>query len=192
MKKQRISDDNYETPKWAIRRFLEKFPQIKQVPYILEPSAGNGKIIEVIKEFNPNAIIYANELREECRPSLESLTSQVTIQDYLLSPPAKHFPLIIGNPPFSLAMEFIEHSLKKGSVVAFLLRVNFLASNKRVKFMQEHTPSIYVLPNRPSFVHGKTDMTEYAWFVWEPLENVKLLPTVHILDATSKEERKLG
>ena len=77
---------------------------------------------------------------------------------------------MIGNPPYSLAMEFIDRAMKvyPSASVAFLLRLNFAASAGRARFMRESRPSVYVLPNRPSFTaSGKTDSIEYAWFVWD-------------------------
>ena len=48
-----------------------------------------------------------------------------------------------------------------------LLRLNWLGSEDRAAWLRRHPPSVYVLPNRPSFVEGGgTDATEYAWFIW--------------------------
>jgi hypothetical protein len=85
--------------------------------------------------------------------------------------------LIIANPPFSLAQEFLECALRirEASIpeieppptVAFLLRLNFMGSQKRYHFWNEaERPKIRVLSERPSFTGGGTDMTDYAWFIW--------------------------
>lgn len=60
------------------------------------------------------------------------------------------------------------HNPTMSDVVCMLLRVNFLGSQKRAAWMRANTPSVYVLPKRPSFKSdGKTDATEYAWFLWD-------------------------
>jgi hypothetical protein len=76
--------------------------------------------------------------------------------------------LIITNPPFSLAQEFINHSLKHASCTILLLRVNFLASIKRYEWWKQIPPTaLHILSKRPSFTGSGTDATDYAWFVWD-------------------------
>lgn len=76
-----------------------------------------------------------------------------------------------GNPPYSLALDFINKSLEllhPGGLLIFLLRTNFLESEKRFKWWQEHPLSgLYTLHKRPSFTGRGTDATSYSWFVWE-------------------------
>lgn len=79
-----------------------------------------------------------------------------------------HPDWIITNPPFSLAMEFLQKSLTEAENVAYLLRLNFLGSRKRREFWQAHPPTaLVVLAERPCFTgNGATDSCEYAWFIW--------------------------
>lgn len=74
----------------------------------------------------------------------------------MLAPP---YDCIITNPPYSLAEEFLRKSLEIAPVVCFLLRLNFLGSQKRAAFLSKNPPDVYVLSERPSFVNGKTDST---------------------------------
>ena len=90
-----------------------------------------------------------------------------TVAERAMPAPAQPFDVALGNPPFNLALEVIQHAMTMSSIVCMLLRINFLASQKRAAWMRENTPSIYVLPRRPSFTGGKTDATEYAWFLWD-------------------------
>lgn len=79
----------------------------------------------------------------------------------------QNFSLVISNPPYGDAEKFVEHALKIGTEVCFLLRLNWLASKKRAAFHRAHPSDVFVLPKRPSFTDdGRTDATEYAWFVW--------------------------
>jgi len=49
-----------------------------------------------------------------------------------------------------------------------LLRLNFLASQRRAKWWAAQKPNaLLVLSKRPSFLaSNKTDATDYAWFYW--------------------------
>jgi hypothetical protein len=81
--------------------------------------------------------------------------------------------LIIGNPPYKHAEEFVHKSLSlllADGVLCYLLRLNFLEGQKRhTTLWNIHKPSLVaVCSKRPSFTeNGKTDMTAYAYFVWQ-------------------------
>ncbi len=79
--------------------------------------------------------------------------------------------VIAGNPPYKLAEQFVRKSLRcvrSGGTVAFLLRLSFLESAKRIGLWSSFPPvHVYVLAERPSFTaDGRTDSAAYAWFVW--------------------------
>ena len=86
--------------------------------------------------------------------------------------------LVYGNPPYSLAEEFVRKGLEFASdgYVFFLLRLAFLESKKRYfGLFKEHPPKrVYVLSRRPSFFssdpEGKkktTDAVSYALILWQ-------------------------
>jgi hypothetical protein len=128
------------------------------------------------------------------------------------------FDLVITNPPFALAMEFVEEALsitRFGGMVAMLLRLPWLASQKRAPWLRRHTPSVYVLPKRPSFYEGApptpqptlfgddaaedakgsgTDATDYAWMVWSKVDEngVERVPTVKILEIEPLVDRRVA
>jgi len=91
----------------------------------------------------------------------------------------KAFDLALGNPPYSLAEEFVRASLACSEQVIFLLRLAFLASEKRSTFFDEWRPtSVWVIPQRPAFgvpmsyeaEHGevnRNDSADYAFFCWD-------------------------
>lgn len=138
---------------------------------VLEPSAGNGQIVKVLREGGYDNRIDAVELRPEERGTLEALADNVTIGSFFDYEPDCGYDVIIGNPPYSLALDFINKSLEllhPGGLLIFLLRTNFLESEKRFKWWQEHPLSgLYTLHKRPSFTGRGTDATSYSWFVWE-------------------------
>jgi hypothetical protein len=102
--------------------------------------------------------------------------------------------VVITNPPYETAMDFIEHTLEviPNAHVAMLLRVNFAASAKRARIMRMFTPDVDVLPNRPSFSRsGTTDATEYGWFSWAPgAARRRSTGQFRVLATTNMKERK--
>lgn len=104
-----------------------------------------------------------------------------------------HYDVIITNPPFSLAMPFIQRSLELADHVVMLLRVNFLETEDRWDFMSKNAPDIYVLPQRPSFTpDGGTDATAYAWFHWPPESRGRRRGSLEVLSLTPRSERQSG
>lgn len=163
---KRSPADYYPTPAWCVHRLLDERLFLPGKHWH-EPCAGDGAIIRAVNE-RREVEWSATELREECRADLEPLTPRgLTIGDFTQAayPPAK-YDVIITNPPFSIARQIIEASLERALVVVALLRLNFLASEKRADLMRTNAPDVYVLPNRPSFTGEGTDSIEYAWFVW--------------------------
>ena len=185
----RNPDDFYETPAWCVHRFLEA----ARLPGGLwvEPSAGHGATIRAVNSVRTDVKWAGFEIRQEAYPHLEPLVTNhgsVTM-DFLKTTFIDTPAVILGNPPYSLAMEFVTHALYSGAHVALLLRLNFVGSAKRSKFFRECMPDVYVLPNRPSFTGGGTDATEYAWCHWLP-EHPRRQGIIEVLAETTAQERK--
>lgn len=174
--------DYYPTPAWCVRALLKTV----QLPggRWLEPAAGDGAIIRVVLEHRRDVSFAACDIDETHRPSLENagaalirIDDFVKLERYEPVPVTPYYQVVITNPPFSQAMEFTEAALRRAPVVVMLLRLNWLASQKRNAFLRENPPSVYVLPRRPSFTGTGTDATDYAWMVWG-----MGAPTVHVID----------
>lgn len=77
---------------------------------------------------------------------------------------------IITNPPFSLAVEFIEHSFALGiEYLALLLKTDFWCAAKRTALYNAHTPT------QIAFLNWKVDFTgegappmTMSWHIWTP------------------------
>lgn len=65
--RERKAYDFYATPPETIRAFLANFDGISSGDRILEPSAGNGQIVKVLREGGYDNQIDAVELRPEER-----------------------------------------------------------------------------------------------------------------------------
>lgn len=176
MATKRSAYDFYPTPATAIQSFLEadKDNWINNELYtVLEPCAGDGNIINELRKKYNNICIVGNEIDSSHDNQLNKSGANLIfhedfLQERLLS--YVQFDVIMTNPPFSLAQEFITKCLEdyKPRRTIMLLRLNFLASQKRKEFWQKYPPSrIYVLSKRPSFTGNGTDSQDYAWFVWD-------------------------
>lgn len=187
---ERLDQDAYETPVWVVRTLLQNvaLPGGRW----LEPCAGDGAIIRAVNGFVPSISWTAYEIRPGCGASLANLIgwTNVAIADFLDVQPKRigGYDVILTNPPFSLAAEFVNACLPLSNCVVFLQRLNFLGGASRAPFWRSHMPDVYVLPNRPSFVHGRTDSTEYAWFRWHGLKE-RTKGDVFVLPPLSVEER---
>jgi hypothetical protein len=82
----------------------------------------------------------------------------------------------VTNPPYRLALQFIEKALADGCpYAAFLLRTNFLESQKRKPFFEQNPPArIWVSSARLPTMHrdGWTgpkaaSNVAYAWIIWQ-------------------------
>lgn len=165
---ERKDSDYYPTPAWVTLRLLEHVPL--QGGVWIEPSAGEGHIIRAVNSARDDISWRAFELRPECGAPLRSMGLLPVIRDFLDGYPMRPgiATLALGNPPFSLAQEFIEQSLRVAPEVVFLLRLSFLESQKRQAFFEKHgVPDVFVLPERPSFIGEGTDSCAYAWMRWK-------------------------
>jgi len=159
----REKDDYYPTPPAAISALLavERFDG-----RILEPCCGDGAISRVLEEAGYE--VHSTDLIDR--------GYGVGGLDFL-SPayPATGCENIVTNPPYRLALEFVEKSLSLTSgKVAMLLRLAFLETERRRKLF-ERTPlaRVHVFSRRitmhPAGIprnQGK-GMIAFAWFVWD-------------------------
>lgn len=155
----RPESDFYPTPDSVVYDLFETVPKLD--PYTsgmtyLEPCYGSGKMYRHL----PVGSRWA-----ELDMGVDYLNTQFDKVD-----------CIITNPPFSLAKEFLEKSLTEATVVVYLLRLNFLSSQKRKEFWLKNKPtSLAVLSKRPSFTRdGKTDSSDYGWFIFDKTDKLKL------------------
>lgn len=165
---RRKPNDFYPTPDWCVDELLvELKPGCLEGKTFLEPCRGNSVIYDKVKVLKPRIRIW------------RELTKG---RDYLTTPTNYPDCAIITNPPFSLAQEFLDKSLREAQFVAYLLRINFLGGQCRHDWWQGLEPHhLYVLSRRPDFSGEGGDATEYAWFVWDNLDICIRKPGLHMI-----------
>lgn len=193
---QRSEADAYPTPAWAVRRLLEFYGEELPTGKWIEPGAGDGAIIRAVNSYADDTQRVhpdwtAVEIRGECEDMLLEVTPNVKIADFIASAESLgSFDVAITNPPFRLAREFIESSMKIADTVIMLLRLNYLSTSKRASFMRMFAPDVCILPDRPSFRgDGSTDSIEYAWMIWKS-PWTRSFGTWRVLDSTPASERR--
>ena len=175
----RHPDDFYATPAWAVDAVLPHLGPLGD-RWILEPSAGEGAIARRLIAAGAlperiTAVEFDAERADACRLSCPATYHR----DFLtFTPPisaARNTGLIVMNPPFTLAQEFVEralsHWLAPGGTCAALLRLAFACSKKRAAFRKAHPFDLLALASRPSFGLNKdgkpgTDSADYGWFLY--------------------------
>lgn len=161
--------DFYPTPRPYADQMLDLVGHFHEPPYVLDPGAGTGVFGDAVRAAYPEAVIAGTDLRPLPRPV--SYDYWQTGVDFLKMRPAPVFDLVVGNPPYKFAEQFVRlsmASLREGGRLVFLLRLAFLESERRLKLWRDYPlKEVWVFPKRPSFTgNGKSDATAYAAFVW--------------------------
>lgn len=193
---QRTPSDNYPTPSWVTRRFLEGPIELPGGLWY-EPCAGEGAIIDVVNAHRRDVKWCATEIREEARTVLDARCAEGVWQGSALERPMDSFgpvlpKVIITNPPFSLSWEMLNLWLRQfpDAYIVILQRLNFKGSQTRHPLMVTCPPDDYIVPDRPAFRgDGQTDSIEYAWFVWGPSPRKRPFGRSYMLALTPLEER---
>jgi hypothetical protein len=104
----------YPTPLNVVYKMLGKVADRKKNMTFLEPSAGSGNILEVVKNDSRFKKIYAIESNPDLVLTLQGKGYNVISNDFLTFEPTNTFDCIIMNPPFSNGDE---HLLKAWDII---------------------------------------------------------------------------
>lgn len=80
---KRKESDFYATPLDCIENILNNLELEGRGKYVLEPSAGNGNIVQILKNKYPDKNITSLELREEEYENLNYVSNKVIIDNFL-------------------------------------------------------------------------------------------------------------
>ena len=189
---KRVENDFYATNPKAVEKLLSNYSFNGCT--MLEPCVGQGHISNAVYDFyNNKPQITALDIVDRGYPN-------VIVQDFLTWETDKKFEMIVSNPPYSLAKEFVEKGMKLltdetrdtvNGQMAMFLKIQFLEGAKRKELFEKYPPKyIYVFRNRmatwnngePLDPNGKKWATTmcHAWFVWEKGSTTE--PVVRWLD----------
>ena len=170
-KNDRVEHDFYATNPKAVEMLLEKY-SFNNGKW-LEPCVGQGHIANVIKTKLNSEVLGIDIINRGYKNTI--------VEDFLEFQTDEKFDNIISNPPYSLAMEFVEKGmdlLTDNGQMAMFLKVQFLEGVKRKELFEKYPPKyIYVFRSRmatwnngnPTDKDGKRWATTmcHAWFIWE-------------------------
>ncbi|HEL1192748.1 TPA: class I SAM-dependent methyltransferase [Streptococcus equi subsp. zooepidemicus] len=168
----REQNDFYATPKEATELFLANH-DLTNFKSFLEPACGQGHISEVLREQFPDANITSCDLidRGYGLSNIDFLKLDVSLDKFV--------DVVITNPPFKLAVEFIKKALTVADhQVIMFLKIQFLETKTRqelfsttpLKYVYVHSKRVSPMRNgSPTDEKGKpwSSAMCFAWFVWQ-------------------------
>lgn len=168
------ANDFYVTPITDIVQFLQEMNRQIEVDMsgcILDPAAGGSRTDKTMSYPAAIAQTYSVPIEHIHTIDIREDSLADTKCDYLTTKLNYKPDVIITNPPFRYALEFVQKALedvKDGGYVIMLLRLNFLETKARKAFFDDYMPEyIFVHHKRMSFTaDGKTDSVAYAHYVW--------------------------
>ena len=160
--------DSFPTPPWATRTFLENTLGGKAAlsdMTCLEPACGQGHMSKVLKEYFNS--VDSSDIHNYGYGAVSDFTKTAFEPD--------SYDWVITNPPFKLAENFIDLSLKIARHgVAMLTRTVFIESKGRFErlFSQNPPSSFAQYVERVPMVKGRLDRkastaTGYGWLIWD-------------------------
>lgn len=162
--------DFYPTPLSVAQDALTYIPLTTNPSCILDPGAGTGVWGRAARGLFPKATITGIDMRPVPRPAAYNFWFT---GDYLLMDAAPAFDLVMGNPPYKYAEQFVRQAyrmLEPNGYLIMLLRMNFLEGQARADGLWRTHPlkQAVVCSKRVSFSgDGKTNATAYAYFIWQ-------------------------
>jgi hypothetical protein len=160
-KRERWDSDFYVEPQWVTQALLEA---ITFRGPIHDPAAGTGNIVTVAREFGYEATGSDKVDRRRGFPVQNFLTDRMFHRS------------LVFNAPYGQNEAFIAHALEMSGEFAALVRLPFLAGQKRWRSLYSIHPPIRVLilAERASLPPGDSDIpaeggtTDYCWIYWQP------------------------
>jgi hypothetical protein len=156
-------NDCYSTPVVAVEALLTA----ESLPYrIWEPATGHGNIVRVLR--NAGHVVIASDILHYTFP----LDFEADFLKQMRAPASTE--LILTNPPYRRATEFVEHALTLCPRVIMLCRLAFLESECRSGILDSGTlAAVHVFRNRLPMMHRHgwagpraSSAMPFAWFVW--------------------------
>lgn len=159
---ERAEHDFYATSPQAID---ELFKVIEKPKEVWECACGAGHLSKRMEELGVK--VYSTDLidHDYGTPGIDFLATDTLVA-----------PVIITNPPYRYALEFVEHAVELGAErVCMFLKLTFLEGVKRQRLFQKYPPHtvavftkrIQVARNGDPEMFKKSSAACYAWFIWD-------------------------
>lgn len=160
---ERAANDWYVEPPWIVERLLAAEPF--EPSFIWDPACGGGNIPKVFKAAGFSAVGSDLIDRGYGHTGLDFLTTAAPCP-----------PVIVTNPPFKLAEDFVRHAFHLGVVKTVILqRLAWLEGQRRQVFFDCHRLArVWVSRARVSMPPGGAGIkaqggaVPFAWFVFDP------------------------
>lgn len=182
----REQDDFYATDPKAVEMLIKAAPHIfysarENGTTIWEPACGTGNIVKLLTK--NGFVVYASDLKDRG-------FGEVHV-DFLNTKIDNCPPIILTNPPYSLANEFILHALEilpDGGIYIALMNITYLAGQKRYNeiYSKGSLREVYVFSHRiECWKNGERpkdkcgSICNYAWYVFQ--KGYKGQPTLYWL-----------
>lgn len=162
--------DFYPTPYETTLAFLHAEFDGEPLPKWNEPACGDGHIcraIEYYMKYSPTIFdCLAFDIREDIKCPIGVKNTDFFELDRLDAE-----RVIITNPPYNRAKEFVEHAKTMPTKkICMLLKLSFLETLKRQALFEDKNfplTKVYINSSRVSCNLNKTGSIIFAWFVWE-------------------------
>ena len=160
----RVDDDAYFTPEWCTEVLLRHvtFP----APNLLwEPAAGGGAMVRPLVRAGYSVVAT------DINPRADDITQE----DFFETPGPEGATAIVTNPPYTLALRFIDRALDlimpRRGIVAMLLRNEFdcAAGRQHLFGRNPYYDQKIVLTKRPRWFDDDkaSPRHNFAWYVWD-------------------------
>jgi len=149
---------------------IKKHIKINNTELIIEPSAGDGAFIPLIKKLSNVYKFY------DIQPEHKDIIKQ----DFLKLKNVDN-PHIIGNPPFgnkaAMAIKFIKHSaFLNAKTISFILPISFYKNSLKKSFpMNYHLICEKVLPFNTFLQNKKVEYVKTIFQIWERRDYERLI-----------------
>lgn len=175
----REANDAYYEPMWCDDRLFE-FLDLPPGTKVWDPACGTGTVVEAANRAGLKAI--GTDIVQRWHDGTRGRARR----DFLTCEAPPGVQMIVFNPPYKHAEEFVRKALTITPYVAGLLPATWMYGAKRSRWLVT-TPLrwVLVLTPRPSMPPVGSDVApgggkvDYAWFVWSAGDNGR--PTVEWL-----------
>jgi hypothetical protein len=155
----RPENDFYPTPEIGTDGLLDREPLSE---WVWEPACGDGAMSRVIERRGYH--VFSSDIQPR---------GYGMYADFLACGKLEA-PTIVTNPPFTIAMQFAQHSLDLGATkVCLLCKLAFLEGQDRARWLEQSPlKKVWVFKKRLTLYRDGVKlknggMIAFAWFIWQ-------------------------